>query len=154
MLRTPHFSANEGLLQSAASRAGSRGAPGSSPSSPAVKEADYPRNSKVCAATPEPHADFIVSFPPVSSPGAFPVSAHRSQLPKGPGGVFPRHPHQQELPERSGRGGLLGCTERFPGKLIPPRKASPSQETQPFPGCLPLASSALISPTFIYFFFF
>lgn len=58
-------------------------------------------------------------------PGAFPVSAHGSQFPKGPGGVFPRHPQQQELPERGRWGGLLSRTERFPGKLALPRLPPP-----------------------------
>lgn len=110
----------------------------------------------MCAAIPQPQADFNPSFPPLSSPGAFPVSAHRSQLPEGPGGVFPRHPHQQELPERSSWGSLLSCTECFQRKLTLPSKSSPSsQQIQPFfLGCLPLASSALISPTFYFYFCF
>lgn len=71
------------------------------------------------AATRTCRLTFLFSPLSFCFPGAFPVSAHRSQFPKGPGRVFPRHPHQQGLPERSGWGGLLSCTECFPGKLAP-----------------------------------
>lgn len=119
----------------------------------------------MCAAIPQPQADFNPSFPLLSSPGAFPVSAHRSQLPEGPGGVFPRHPHQQELPERSSWGSLLSCTECFQRKLTLPSKSSPSsQQIQPsFPGnpaLLPgLPPSCFLCPhlpnlLFLFLFFF
>lgn len=90
------------------------------------------------AHAPELRACRLMFFLLLCFPGAFPVPAHGSQLPKGSGRVFPRHPHQQELPERGGRGGLLSCTQCFPGQLALAK------------GRLCLASPSIVTPTFIF----